>query len=151
MHSFSFFQRRKQISKYTLAAMTNTHEQSLLALVHCMVNKMRAVPVMRESRAVLITFSRSEDLCQSLRAHFIQPENSTKSPRLCHFTSFSLFSSQQHNSSSWSIVGLLCPFARTFLCRSFVTSSPLHCFPGSPPCISLFIYVNPFAVRMKLV
>lgn len=57
--------------------------------VYCMVNTMRSVPVMREPRAVLITFSTSEDLCQSLRAHFIQPENSTKSPLIYHFTSFS--------------------------------------------------------------
>lgn len=114
---------------------------------YCMVNTMRSVSVMREPRAVLITFSRSEDLCQSLRAHFIQTENSTKSPLIYHFTSFSLASSQHHNLSSWSIVELLCPFTHPCLCRSFAS----HCFPGSLPCISLFIYVNPFAVRMKLV
>lgn len=70
--------------------LTNTHEQSWIPAVHSMVNTMRSVPVMREPRAVLITHGGSEDLCRSLRAHFIQPENPTKSPLIYQFTSFSL-------------------------------------------------------------
>lgn len=83
------------------------------------VYSMRSVPVMREPRAVLITFSRSENLCQSLRAHFIQPENSTKSLLIYHFTSFSLTRRQHHNLSSWSIEGAplsLCSQSLPVLC-----------------------------------
>lgn len=133
-----------------IARLTNTHEQSLIPQVHCTVNTMRSVPVMREPRAVLITCGGSEDLCQSLRAHFIQPENLTKSPLIYHFTSFSLTPP-----ASQLVLLIHCRGSPSF-CSHF--SSPIFCcliclaFSFSPlPCISLLIYVNPFAVRMKLV
>lgn len=73
-----------------IGGLANTHEQSWIPAVHSMVNTMRPVPVMREPRAVLITRGGSEDLCQSLGAHFIQAENPTKSPLIYQFTSFPL-------------------------------------------------------------
>lgn len=73
-----------------IAGLANTHERSWIPAVHSMVNTMRPVPVMREPRAVLITRGGSEDLCQSLGAHFIRAENPTKSPLIYQFTSFPL-------------------------------------------------------------
>lgn len=73
-----------------IARLANTHERSWIPAVHSMVNTMRPVPVMREPRAVLITRGGSEDLCQSLGAHFIRAENPTKSPLIYQFTSFPL-------------------------------------------------------------
>ena len=114
---------------------------SLISLVHCMVNTMRSVPVMREPRAVLITCSGSEDLCQSLRAHFIQPNNP---PLIYQFISPSPLLPLHRNSSSWSILEVSLTFFPSIFCCLISSFPPL-------PCINLLIYVNPFAVRMKLV
>lgn len=130
--------------------MTNTHGQSLIPLVHCMVNTMRSIPVMREPTVILITHGGSEDLCQSLRAHFIQPENPTKFPLIYHFTSLSLTPS-----ASQLVLLIHCggPASFCFHCFSLIFCCLISLAFSFPllPCISLFIYVNPFAVRMKLV
>lgn len=52
----------------------HAHEARVIPLVHCMVNMARSAPVMSQCRAVLITHSGSEDLCQSLGAHFTAPQ-----------------------------------------------------------------------------
>lgn len=93
-----------------IAGLANTHERSWIPAVHSMVNTMRPVPVMREPRAVLITRGGSEDLCQSLGAHFIRAGNPTKSPLIYQFTSFPL----------------ALPASRLALL--------IHCGGSSPPC-----------------
>lgn len=145
-----------------IGGLANTHEQSWIPAVHSMVNTMRPVPVMRGPRAVLITRGGSEDLCQSLGAHFIQAQNPTKSPLIYQFTSFPL-------ALPASRLALLihCGGSSFFVLPSAPSRRPPPPPPPPPPifvapislalsplrfrCISLLIYVNPFAVRMKLV
>lgn len=80
------------LSPFLIHTYTHTHMNSLIPPLYCIVNTMRSEPVMREARAVLITHSGSEDLCQSLRAHFIQPQTLPQCPLVYPFISF-LFTS----------------------------------------------------------
>lgn len=142
-----------------IAGLANTHERSWIPAVHSMVNTMRPVPVMREPRAVLITRGGSEDLCQSLGAHFIRAGNPTKSPLIYQFTSFPLALPASRLALLIHCGGSSPPFSYTPPQPPPLPTPPIFVAPislalSSPlrfRCISLLIYVNPFAVRMKLV
>lgn len=128
---------KKQWAYHLLAHMPMS---SLIPVPYVMVSTMRSKPVMREARAVLITCSGSEDLCQSLRAHFKQLENVLQCPLVFDFL-FLFLAYVTWVFSRFSL--LLCFFFLPLLLLSPLFL-PLQC-------ISLLIYVNPLAVRMKLV
>lgn len=98
----------------------NAHEASVIPLVHCMVNTVRSAPVMRECRAVLITHSGSEDLCQSHRAHFIEPQ-------------------RQHNPSHLPLCVFFCPCActTTWSILKVLISPPASMYQPSYLCKSI--------------